>query len=186
MFLLKSQLIFINLLNLKNMSQQYYCLTHFILRAMANTYTKIYLHLVFSPMGRENINPSKHFEELQKFTTGIIQNNKHKLLAVKFMPDHVHIFIGYQPSQSLPDLLRDIKANTSRFINEKKWLTGKFQWQEGYGAFSYSHSQIDKVIQYINKQDTHHKMVSFKEEYFKILEKFDVEFVPEYLFQWND
>ncbi len=151
---------------------------------MANAYTKIYLQLVFSPRGRENIIPVKHKEELNKYTTGIIQNRKHKLLAINFMPDHVHIFIGYNPSQPLPDLLRDIKANTAKFINEKKWMPGKFQWQKGYGAFSYSHSQIDNVIKYINSQEEHHKNATFREEYLKILEKFDVDYDPEYLFDW--
>ncbi|HPC99450.1 MAG TPA: IS200/IS605 family transposase [Bacteroidales bacterium] len=151
---------------------------------MANTYTRIYLHLVFTPGGRENIIPVKYHVELQKFTTGIIQNNRHKLLAIKFMPDHVHIFIGYQPHQALPDLMRDIKANTSRFINDKKWLPGKFQWQEGYGAFSYSQSQITNVIRYINNQENHHKRISFRDEYLKILERFEVESEPEYLFEW--
>ena len=113
---------------------------------MANTYTQIYLQLVFSPQGHENVISPKHKEELQKYTTGIIQNRNHKLLTINFMPDHVHIFIGYSPSQPLPDLLRDIKANTSKFINEKKWLPGKFHWQEGYGAFSYGHSQINDVV----------------------------------------
>jgi len=150
--------------------------------AMANTYTQIYLQLVFSPIGRENVISLKYQEELQKYTTGIIQNRKHKLLAIKFMSDHVHIFIGYHPSQSLPDLLRDIKANTSKFINDKKWLSGKFQWQEGYGAFSYSRSQIDDVIHYINTQDEHHKKATFRDEYLKLLEKFDVDYDVAYLF----
>jgi putative transposase len=151
---------------------------------MANTYTKIYLQLVFSPMGHENVIPVKHKEELQKYTTGIIQNRKHKLLAINYMPDHVHIFIGYQPSQSLPDLLRDIKANTSKLINEKKWMPGKFLWQEGYGAFSYGHSQINDVIHYINLQEEHHKKASFKDEYLRLLEKFDVDYDPKYMFEW--
>ena len=151
---------------------------------MANTYTQIYLHLVFSPMGHENVIPVKHKEELQKYTTGIIQNRKHKLLAINYMSDHVHIFIGYQPSQSLPDLLRDIKANVSKFINENKWLPGKFQWQEGYGAFSYGHSQINDVIHYINAQEDHHKKASFKDEYLRLLEKFEVDYDPKYMFDW--
>ena len=151
---------------------------------MANTYTQIYLHLVFSPKVRENVIPVKHKEELQKYTTGIIQNRRHKLLAINYMLDHVHIFIGYQPSQALPELLRDIKANTSKFINEKKWLPGKFQWQEGYGAFSYGHSQINDVIHYVNTQEEHHKRALFKEEYLRLLEKFDVEYDPKYLFEW--
>ncbi|MDP4224490.1 MAG: IS200/IS605 family transposase [Bacteroidota bacterium] len=151
---------------------------------MANTYTKIYLQIVFTPLKREYIIPSKHKEELQKYTTGIIQNRKHKLLAINFMPDHVHLFIGYNPVQSLPDLLRDIKANTSKFINEKRWFPGKFQWQDGYGSFSYGHSQIESVIQYIIHQEDHHRKASFKEEYLKLLEKFEVNFDPKYLFDW--
>jgi REP element-mobilizing transposase RayT len=139
---------------------------------------------VFSPRGHENAIPVKHKEELQKYTTGIIQNRKHKLLAINYMSDHVHIFIGYSPSQALPDLLRDIKANTSKFINEKKWLPGKFLWQEGYGAFSYGHSQIDDVIHYINTQEEHHKRASFKEEYLKLLDRFDIDYDPKYLFEW--
>jgi REP element-mobilizing transposase RayT len=151
---------------------------------MANTYTQIYLQLVFSPQGHENVISPKHKEELQKYTTGIVQNRKHKLLAINYMPDHVHIFIGYSPSQPLPDLLRDIKANTSKFINEKKWLPGKFHWQEGYGAFSYGHSQINDVVQYVITQEEHHKKASFKDEYLRLLEKFDVDYDSEYLFDW--
>ena len=151
---------------------------------MANTFTRIYLQLVFSPYKRENVIPVKHQEELQKYTTGIIQNRKHKLLAIKFMPDHVHILIGYHPSQPLPDLLRDIKANTSKFINENRWVPGKFQWQEGYGAFSYSQSHLDNVIQYIDKQEEHHAKSQFKDEYLKLLEQYEIEYNPEYLFDW--
>ena len=151
---------------------------------MANVYTQVYLQLVFSPMRHENVIPQKHNEELQKYTTGIIQNRKHKLLAINFMPDHIHILIGYNPSQALPDLVRDIKANSSKFINEKKWLPGRFQWQEGYGAFSYSRSQLDDVIHYIKSQEEHHKRASFKEEYLKLLEKYEVDYDPDYLFDW--
>jgi putative transposase len=153
---------------------------------MANTYTQIYLQLVFTPEGRENVIPVKHKEELQKYTTGIIQNRKHKLLAINYMPDHVHIFLGYNPSQPLPDLLRDIKANSSKFINEKKWLPGKFKWQEGYGAFSYSHSQINDVIQYINNQEEHHRKTKFRDEYQKLLEIYEVEYDTKYLFDWYE
>ena len=151
---------------------------------MANTFTQIYLHLVFTPWGRENIIPLNHKEELQKFTTGIIQNRKHKLLAINFTKDHVHILIGYNPSQPLPDLMRDIKAGTSKFINEKRWLPGKFQWQNGYGGFSYSQSQLDGVIKYINNQDEHHRTTTFREEYLKLLDEFDIKYDPEYLFEW--
>jgi putative transposase len=151
---------------------------------MANTYTQIYLQLIFSPLGRENVIPQKHKEELQKYTTGIIQNRKHKLLAINYMSDHVHIFIGYSPSNSLPDLLRDIKSNTSSFINNKKWVPGKFRWQEGYGAFSYSHSQLDNVIKYVKNQEVHHSKSSFKQEYLELLQRFDVEYDDRYVFEW--
>jgi putative transposase len=151
---------------------------------MANTFTQIYLQLVFSPVNHKNMLPVKHKEELQKYTTGIIQNRKHKLLAINFMRDHIHIFIGYNPSQSLPDLLRDIKANTSKFINDNKWIPGKFQWQNGYGAFSYSNSQIDDVIKYINNQEKHHMAKTFKEEYLTLLEQFGIDYNPDYLFDW--
>jgi len=151
---------------------------------MANTYTQIYLQLVFSPMNRECILPVKHKEELQKYITGIIQNRKHKLLAINYMKDHIHILIGYLPAQPLPDLLRDIKASTSKFINEKHWIPGRFQWQEGYGAFSYSRSQIDDVVKYIISQEEHHKTMSFQNEYLSILKKYEVEFDPRYLFDW--
>lgn len=153
---------------------------------MANSYTQIYLQLVFSPYRRENVIPVKHKEELNKYTTGIIQAHKHKLLAINFMRDHVHIFIGYKPSQSLPDLLRDIKANTSKFINEKKWINGRFQWQEGYGAFSYSQSHIGNVINYINNQEEHHKSKTFRQEYLNFLETYQVDFSDQYLFEWYE
>ncbi|HLN56565.1 MAG TPA: IS200/IS605 family transposase [Bacteroidales bacterium] len=149
---------------------------------MANTYTKIYLQLVFSPKGRTHSIPVKHKEELHKFTTGIIQNRKHKLLAINNMADHIHIFIGYNPVQPLPDLLRDIKACTSKFINDNKWLPTRFEWQRGYGAFSYSHSQLDNVIRYINNQELHHTKNTFKDEYTGLLKRFDIEYNPEYLF----
>lgn len=151
---------------------------------MANAYTQIYLQLVFSPMRHENVIPQKHKEELQKYTTGIIQNRKHKLLAINFMPNHIHILIGYNPSQPLPDLVRDIKSISSKFINENKWMPGKYQWQEGYGSFSYSRSQIDDVINYINSQEEHHKKMSFKEEYLRLLDKYEVDYDPKYLFDW--
>jgi REP element-mobilizing transposase RayT len=153
---------------------------------MANTYTQIYLQIVFAPLGRENVIPQKHKEELHKYTTGIIQKRNHKLLAVNFMTDHVHIFIGYRPSYSLPDLLRDIKTSTSKFINSKGWMPGRFQWQDGYAAFSYSHSHIDNVIKYVNNQDIHHMKNSFRNEYLKLLNKFDIQYNSNYLFEWYE
>lgn len=152
---------------------------------MANTYTKIYLQLVFSPFDRKGTIPIRHKEELHKYMTGIIQNRNHKLLAINNMKDHIHIFIGYNPAQPLPDLVRDIKAISSKYINEKRWLSTKFQWQLGYGSFSYSHSDLTNVIRYINNQEEHHGKVSFKEEYIDLLKRFDVEYDQNYLFEWD-
>jgi REP element-mobilizing transposase RayT len=151
---------------------------------MANAYTRIYIQLVFSPFGRENIIPVKHKEELHKYCTGIIQNRKHKLLAINNLKDHIHIFIGYNPVQALPDLVRDIKSSSSKFINENHWLPGKFNWQEGYGGFSYSHSDVNNIIKYIMNQESHHSSLTFKDEYIGLLKQFDVEYNPDYLFEY--
>ena len=149
---------------------------------MANTYTQLYIQIVFPLKNRESVIPQKHKEELHKYTAGIIQNRNHKLLAINYMPDHAHIFIGYKPVQALPDLVCDIKANTSKFINDKNWVIGRFSWQEGYGAFSYSRSHIDHVIQYKIKQEEHHKKSSYKDEYLKLLKKYEVNYDDKYPF----
>ena len=151
---------------------------------MANTYTQIYIHFVFAVKGRLNLIPKRHKEELHKYITGIISNRNQKLLAINCMPDHTHIFIGLKPNICPSDLMRDIKSISSKFIKEKKWVKGRFEWQEGFGGFSYSHSQLTNVIQYINKQEEHHKKKSFKEEYFEFLKKFNVDFDEKYLFDW--
>ncbi len=151
---------------------------------MANTYSQVYLQLIFAVKGKYNIIPVKHNDELQKYITGIIQNRNQKLLAINNMPDHMHILIGYGTTISIADLMRDIKAISSKFINEKNWIKGRFEWQEGYGVFSYSRSQIDKVIKYINTQQEHHKKKSFKNEYLDILKKAAVDYDERYLFDW--
>lgn len=138
---------------------------------MPNTYSQVYVQIVFAVNGRQNILPAKHREEIHKYITGITQNRNHKLLAIFCMPDHIHMLIGQNPSQSISDMVRDIKSGSSKFINDKKWIKGKFNWQEGYGAFSYSRSSLDNVIQYILNQEEHHKTTSFKEEYLAFLEK---------------
>jgi putative transposase len=125
-------------------------------------------------------------EEIQKYITGIVQNKGNKLLAINAMPDHIHIFIGLHPSIAISDLVKDIKVNSTNFINDKKMVRGKFNWQEGFGAFSYSRSQIKSVILYIEKQEEHHKRKSFKEEFIKILKDFDIVYKNEYLFKWID
>ncbi len=151
---------------------------------MANTYSQITIHIVFAVKYRENLLKTKYKEELYKYISGIIKNKNQKLLAINGASDHVHILLGMSPSIALSDLVRDIKNNSSKFINDKKWILGKFQWQEGYGAFSYSRSQRTEIINYINNQEEHHKKASFKEEYLNILKKFDVEYNDEYLFDF--
>ena len=119
---------------------------------MANTYTKIYIQIVFAVKHRKNLIPKKHKEELHKYITGIISKRGQKLLAINCMPNHTHIFIGIKPSISISDLIRDVKSASSKFIKEKRWVGNEFEWQKGFGAFSYSHSQLTNVIQYINNQ----------------------------------
>ncbi len=151
---------------------------------MANTYTKIYIQIVFAVKGRQNLISKENREELHKFITGIVSHRNQKLYAVFAMPDHVHILVSMSPAISISDLVRDIKAGSSKFINEKRWINGKFNWQEGYGAFSYSKSSVDSVINYILNQEQHHKKKSFKNEYLDLLEKFEIEYSQEYLFEW--
>lgn len=151
---------------------------------MANTYTQLTIHIVFAVKNRENLIKAKHKDELYKYITGVITNKNQKLLAINGVSDHIHILIGLSPSVALSDIVRDIKNNSSKFINEKGWVIGKFQWQEGYGAFSYSRSQRPEIINYINNQEKHHKNSSFKEEYLSILRKFDIKYDEEYLFDF--
>jgi REP element-mobilizing transposase RayT len=151
---------------------------------MPNTYSQIYIQIVFAVKGRENLISKFHREELHKYITGIIQNREQKMLAVFCMPDHVHVLVGLKSSISISDLVRDVKAGSSKFINDSKWIKGKFNWQEGFGAFSYSRSQIDTVIKYILNQEEHHKKKTFKEEYFNFLKKFEIEYNEKYLFEW--
>jgi len=151
---------------------------------MANTYSQIYIQIVFTVKGRQNLIPKQHREELQKFITGIVTNRNQKMLAIFAMPDHTHILIGLKPNIAISDLVRDIKAGSSKFISEKNWLRNKFSWQEGFGVFSYSKSQIDNVVKYILNQEEHHKKKTFKEEYLDILRKFEIDYNEKYLFDW--
>ncbi|MCW3169685.1 IS200/IS605 family transposase [Chryseobacterium sp. 09-1422] len=154
---------------------------------MANTYIQIYIQIIFAVQGRQNlVAPSKR-EILQRYIAGIIKNNNQKLLAIYANPDHVHLLVGINSLNfKISDFVREIKANSSRFINEEKWLNGKFYWQEGYGAFSYSKSQIDKVVNYILNQEEHHKKRSFKEEYLELLNKFEIQYEEKYMFEFYD
>jgi len=150
---------------------------------MANTYTQIYLHIVFAVQNRISLIHPEWKNDLYKYITGIIQNNGHKLIAINGVSNHLHIAIGYKPNQLIPDLLQDIKASSSKWINEKRFIKGKFNWQAGYGAFSFSHSQIDAVVKYINNQEQHHKKKTFSEEYLEMLKKYNVRFDEKYILQ---
>ena len=153
---------------------------------MPNTYTQIYVQIVFAVQGRQNLISEKYRKKLEKYICGIISNKKSKPLAIYCNPDHTHILIGLHPSISISDMARDIKANSSKWINEQKWIAGKFKWQEGFGAFTYSKSQIDAVVKYILNQPQHHKKTSFKEEYINFLRKFEIDYNEKYLFEWNN
>ena len=153
---------------------------------MANTYTQIYVQIVFTVRGRENILPKQHREELHKYISGIVSNHNQKLISIFAMPDHVHLLVGIKPNIAISDLVRDIKTSSSKFITDKKWVNGKFNWQEGFGAFSYSKSQIEKVVNYILNQEQHHRIKSFRDEYLELLNKFEIEYNTKYLFDWLD
>jgi REP element-mobilizing transposase RayT len=148
---------------------------------VANTFTQIYLQFVFAVKDRYSFIDPPWKDELYRYITGIIRNNKHKLIAINGTANHLHVFIGYKPHQLIPDLLRDIKGGSSKWINEKGFVQGKFSWQAGYGAFSYSHSQIDHVVKYILNQEEHHKKKSFREEYIRLLERFNIEYKEQFI-----
>lgn len=150
---------------------------------MANTYTQIHIQVVFTVQNRDCIIQETWKNELYKYISGIINNHNHKVLAINGMPDHVHILIGMRPTQSLSELMQDVKGDSSKWINQKRFTKGKFSWQEGFGAFSYSKSHINQVIDYIKNQEEHHKKWSFLEEYRTFLEKYDVEFDQRYIFK---
>ncbi len=151
---------------------------------MANTYSQIYIQVVFAVKGRQNLISKDWKDELYKYITGICTNNQQKLIAINGVADHIHILIGLKPAMALSDLIREIKTSSSKFISEKGWIKGNFNWQERYGAFSYAHSQLDSVIAYIQNQEIHHQTKTFKEEYLNFLDKFDISFEERYLFEW--
>uniref|UniRef100_UPI004047D5A8 IS200/IS605 family transposase n=2 Tax=Roseivirga sp. TaxID=1964215 RepID=UPI004047D5A8 len=151
---------------------------------MPGTFSQLYIQVVFAVNGRESLINASWEEDLYKYITGIITNKEQKLLAINGMPDHVHILMGMRPSCRLSDLVREIKKASNEFINQKKFVKGKFSWQEGYGAFSYSHSALDNVIAYVQNQKEHHRKRTFKEEYKEFLTKYQIEHKDEYLFEW--
>jgi putative transposase len=149
---------------------------------MANTYTQVHIHTLFSVQNRDCIIKQVWKEELYRYITGIIRNKGHKLLTINGMPDHVHLLFGMRPTQSLSDLMQDIKGDSSKWINNKGLIKSRFSWQEGYGAFSYNKSSVDRVIDYIKNQELHHRKKTFTEENHELLKKFEVDFDERYLF----
>jgi len=150
---------------------------------MANTYHQIHIHGIFAVKKRTGLIRKEWKDELYKYITGIVQKYDHKLLAINGMPDHVHVFFGMRPTQSLSDLMQDVKGGSSKWINEKKFIKERFEWQEGFGAFSYSKSQASKVISYVESQEVHHRKITFLDEYKKFLEKFEIDYDERYIFK---
>lgn len=153
---------------------------------MAGTFSQIYIQYIFAVKGRQNLLHKPWRDDVFKYISGIIKGKNQKPIIVNGVSDHIHVFVGLRPSMNISDLVRDIKNNSSNFINEQKFLKRKFSWQEGYGAFSYSHSHIERVFQYIANQEAHHKKKTFKEEYLNFLRQFEVEYNEKYLFEWID
>ena len=149
---------------------------------MADTFTQIHIHTVFAVQNRESLISKDWREDLYKYIIAIIQNHDHKVLAIGGMGDHVHVLFGFRPTQSLSDLMQQVKRNSSEWINKSRRVIGKFSWQEGYGAFSYGKSQVPNVIDYIKNQEKHHARQTFSEEYKKFLDKFEVDYNPKYIF----
>jgi REP element-mobilizing transposase RayT len=151
------------------------------LQVMANTYTQIHIQAVFAVQNRQSLINPEWKDELYKYITGIIQSYNHKMLQINGMPDHIHIFFGMRPTQSLSDLMKQVKQDSSKWINTKGFVNGKFSWQEGYGAFSYSKSHIPRVIKYITNQEEHHKTKTFANEYLELLKESGIDYDERYI-----
>jgi REP element-mobilizing transposase RayT len=150
---------------------------------MANTFTQIHIHTVFAVQNRISLINSSWQNQLYKYITTIIQKHGHKVLSIGGMSDHIHILFGFRPTQALSNLMQEVKRDSSEWINKEKLVMGRFAWQEGYGAFSYSKSHIAQVANYIETQAEHHKKKSFIEEYKKILKDFDLDYDEQYIFK---
>lgn len=153
---------------------------------MADTYTQILVQFIFAVKGRQNLIREKHRERIEKYICGIISQNKSKPLAIYCNPDHCHVLVGLHPSISISDMANKMKTNSSKWINENLFVSRKFSWQGGYGAFSYSRSQLDTVVKYILNQPEHHKKRTFREEYLDFLEKFNVEYDQRFIFDFME
>ena len=153
---------------------------------MANTFSQIYIQTVFAVSNRQSLIKPEFKEELYKYVSGIVKNQGQKLIAINGVADHVHILIGLRPAMALADLVQEIKVDSTNFINKKRWVRGRFSWQEGHGAFSYGHSQLDTIIRYIQNQEKHHSRRTFRAEYLTLLRKFDIAFKEKYVFEFID
>ena len=153
---------------------------------MANTYTQCYFHLVFAVRNRDALIKKEWKDDLEKYITGIVQNNRHKMMAIGSMPEHMHILIGYNVNQLIPHLVEEIKTSSNAWVKGGRLSKYKFDWQKGYGAFTHSYSNIETVIRYILSQEEHHRKQRFKDEYLEMLKKNDVVFNSEYLFEYFD
>lgn len=153
---------------------------------MANTYTQLYIQYIFSVKGRENLIKNHFKDKLEKMMCGIISNHNCKTYAIYCNPDHTHVFVGMHPTISPAKLMEQVKSGSSNWLNDKKYIPGKFSWQDGYGAFTYSKSHIDMVVKYVLNQKKHHKKQTFKVEYLSFLKKFEVDYNSKYLFEWYD
>lgn len=153
---------------------------------MANTYTQLNIHCVFAVKGRGSFIAPSFRDELHSYMAGILKNDGSYVLAINGWRDHVHVFFELQPTMSVSDQIRMLKASSSKWINDSKLIKGKFQWQEGYAAFSYSRSQRNEVIQYIKNQEAHHKKKTFREEYLELLRKFEIPFEDKYVLEFYD
>ena len=150
---------------------------------MANTYTQIHIQSVFSPQFRASLIQPSWKDSLHKYITGIIQNHGHKVLAINSMPDHMHIFFGMRPNESLSELMQFVKKDSSKWINCQRFCSHRFQWQEGFGGFSYSKSDVYKVINYVQRQEEHHRKRTFLEEYMHYLDEFGIDYNQAYIFR---
>lgn len=151
---------------------------------MANTFSQIYVQIVFAVKGRQCLLPSQHRESIHKYISGIVENREQKMISIFCMPDHTHMLVGLKPSNSISDLVRDVKAGSSKYISENDYVKGKFNWQDGFGAFSYSRSQVPSVANYIANQEEHHRKTTFREEYINILKKLEIDYDEKYLFNF--
>ena len=151
---------------------------------MADTYTQLYVQFVFAVKYRESLIAEHFREEVQKYITGIVQNNRHKMYTIHCMPDHTHVFVSMNPNQSVSSLVNDMKSNSSRWINERKFCKHQFNWQNGFGAFSYHKQMAPAIVDYVINQKEHHQKTSFRDEYLSLLKEFEIDFQEKYLFDF--